>query len=430
MSIERLPQELVDQICSDLHNEEDHYNASFLSPKFERTVTEKTPGRVLQYIESHKPVFQRRFRGLQHRSIKQVKFDIYTPEPRDSDDDLCSNVNIDERDERDMIFTAQIRDSFDTLSGMKKRAGVDNFASYKLDINSPYEELRGKYCCCVFHAKWHTRLLEPEKLPSLWSVRCLRIGDSAKGNVGRMKFEYRILIDLLHCLPNLESLECYIGCDEWTRGYVDNPAISFPADYVGLRRDRRHSLFEAISAIDVPNSLRRVNLDFIPFSYSGPGERSLPHHKAQPNLISPPVKDLFSTSLRILSSNLREMFLHAQVDEGLFWPEDNSSPTWPHLHRLFIKLHMVTPSGTWYFEGPGGEGRELQGYTLNEFAYPAENYEPEGYGEEMSCDPDSHGRSFEKMRASQFRIYPNEEILRPFLASFARAAANMPLCQV
>jgi hypothetical protein len=172
-----------------------------------------------------------------------------------------------------------------------------------------------------------------------------------------MKFEYRILMDLLDCLPKLESLECCIGGEEWTPGYVDNPAKIFPWDYAGVRRDRRHSLFKAISAIDIPKSLQKISLDFIPFAQCGPAEERLPHYRVQPNLVSPAESDPFSTSLRILLYNLKEMILHAQVDESLFWSEDDSTSIWPHLQRLFLGFHIVKPSGTWYFEGPRGISR-------------------------------------------------------------------------
>lgn len=143
-----------------------------------------------------------------------------------------------------------------------------------------------------------------------------------------------------------------------------------------------------------------------------------------PNLVIPTLKDPFSTSLRILSYRLQEIKLRAQVDETLFWPEDSSTPTWLHLQRVFIMFHMVSPSGGWYFEGPRGEGRESTGYEINESSYPP--LEPTEEDEGLDLDAVEENWAFEDMYGYWFRISPNDSILGPFLASFAKAAANMP----
>jgi hypothetical protein len=143
------------------------------------------------------------------------------------------------------------------------------------------------------------------------------------------------------------------------------------------------------------------------------------HWKCKPNLVAPALTDPVGTSLRILSYHLRELTLRGQFDKSLFWPQEDSSPVWPQLQKVSIELHMVSPSGVWYFEGPLGEGRSTDGYELGDKDYPSDD--------EHSCDIDDYPcRSFEDMIDCQFRIAPNDTTLGPFLMSFAKGAVNMP----
>jgi hypothetical protein len=146
----------------------------------------------------------------------------------------------------------------------------------------------------------------------------------------------------------------------------------------------------------------------------------LHHYKVHPDLISSTRKDPFSTSLGILSYNLRKLKIRTQVDDTLFWPHDGSNTTWPHLEELSVMFHMVSPSGAWYFEGPSGEARDLRGYEVNESSYPY-TY---NLGE-CDCSDDERGRSFDSYGSVNFRICATEEQIAPFLTGFAKAAADM-----
>ncbi|KAF2871533.1 hypothetical protein BDV95DRAFT_572233 [Massariosphaeria phaeospora] len=88
-------------------------------------------------------------------------------------------------------------------------------------------------------------------------------------------------------------------------------------------------------------------------------------------------------------------------------------------------FHVASPSGAWYFEGPRGKSRDTIGYEVNESSYP-----PLEHTEDDECEDgevkDSGFRSFEIIYDFQFRISPNENVLKPFLSNFAKAAANMP----
>jgi hypothetical protein len=119
------------------------------------------------------------------------------------------------------------------------------------------------------------------------------------------------------------------------------------------------------------------------------------------------------------------MRLRAQVDETLFWPEDGSTPTWPHLQYVFVMFHMVSPSGAWYFEGPRGEGRESAGHDITDSSYPP--LETTEEDEKLDWEAtEENPRSFQSIYQYWFRISPNEKVMIPFLASFAKAVVNMP----
>lgn len=72
---------------------------------------------------------------------------------------------------------------------------------------------------------------------------------------------------------------------------------------------------------------------------------------AMPNLVKPEIYDPFSTSLRLLSYQLRTMSIRVVADETLFWTADNSTSSWPNLKSINVMFHVATPSGTWHFQG-------------------------------------------------------------------------------
>jgi hypothetical protein len=418
--MEQLPQELADQICCYL-TVDDLYTVSLLSRKFRNAAKDcarKYPREIVEYQERDKQAILKRYSGFLHHYIERFKFDIWTPDPKEPDvDSWCNDVDPEEQRERDAIFTAQIRDLFETLKTLEERACEDGHGAYELYIQIPdtgVDRSHSNLCICAEHAKWRTKLLDPEKLPELLSVRTLRIRDP--DDEAFMKLDYRTMVDLVAKMPNLESLFCYIGADETTPLYNNEPARSFVWEFDDLRRDTRHGLLEAVQSLRMPDSLRSVHLDF--FSEWQYAATHLHHYKAQPNFVKPAITDPFSHGLRLLSRNLRRLTLTAQIDENLFQSEDGSVPIWPNLEELFIKFYMTTPSGNWYFEGPRGEGRDLPSYDIPTSSYPHDYLQ--------DCDDDERRRSFETSAVYMFRISPNEQVLRPFLAGFAKALTNMP----
>ena len=246
-----------------------------------------------------------------------------------------------EQCEKDKIFTEQVLDLFMALKAMEERAGERNRGKYKLTIYTTSQH-RSCYDFC-YHWKfdhWRTHLLNPETLPDVMSVTSLEIQDDGSG----AKIDYRILIDLIIRCANLEKLECHMGMGEWNTNYRNEPAKLFIEEYDGPRRDTRQDLRKAITPANIPKSLRLVELDFFS-GYAMHAADNVYHWMATPDLVSPALKDPFSTSIRMLSYNLRKLTLQVQADDTLFWPKDGSTPTCPNLQDLFVMFHIISPSG-------------------------------------------------------------------------------------
>jgi hypothetical protein len=141
-----------------------------------------------------------------------------------------------------------------------------------------------------------------------------------------------------------------------------------------------------------------------------------PKNNARDAIFTPQISDLFA-ALKMMEERAGE--------QTLFWPEDGSVPTWPNLQDLFVMFHVVSPSGAWYFEGPRSEGREMTGYEVNESSYPPLEHTEECESDDVEVEMEGT-RSFEDWNTFAFHISPNDNVLRPFLKSFAKAAANMP----
>jgi hypothetical protein len=175
---------------------------------------------------------------------------------------------------------------------------------------------------------WRVHLLKPEALPSLESVRSLEVGDAwpFDGTIGqgrdatnydwaRVELDYRVMVDLVTKLPNLEYRGCRIGGDEWWPKTKQEATQYFTQDWAGPRRDTRHDFAEGLLSIRLPNSLRRIHLNFF---HDLTSTTDIDHLTAQPDLTSPVGNNFFSTSLHHLSHHLRRLHLRVVADETLF----------------------------------------------------------------------------------------------------------------
>jgi hypothetical protein len=189
-------------------------------------------------------------------------------------------------------------------------------------------------------------------------------------------------------------------------------------DFPGCRRDTREGFANAMRDVDLPATLKCVQLDFINELYQSVGKQRRP----LPNLVHSRPFDPFSSSLRILSSQLRRLDLHVMADDTLFWPQDDTNPPlWPNLEIFSVLFHFSSPSGQWYFQSPLGTGRGENGFLLDDTT----SWPP------MQDNDDDSEWCFENMdgtpnESPKFRVTPIEDNLGPFLAAFARATTKMP----
>ncbi|RDL32980.1 uncharacterized protein BP5553_08419 [Venustampulla echinocandica] len=328
-------------------------------------------------------------------------------------------------------FTHQINSLFTTLKIIEDGIGkVHDFGRIDLKISTPTRDVDYWYCIHRRTVCWRIHLLSPETLPRLSTIRSLNFqhDDSDNtivciSNATSFKVDPRVLLDMVVKLPNLEHLRSNLWEDGWEANKKCDGVKYATREWEGPRRDARNDFVKAFQTAVLPKSLKEVMLCFRGlFGMSW----DIDQCQELPNLISPAPYDLFSSSLHILSHQLRKLQLHVMADETLFWPVNcgDNEPSWPNLESLNVMFHMATPKGGWYFHGPEGNGRAVEGFEVTEASYP-----PLGLND---MDRDWHRRPMNPgiwtvSDNRHFRVVPNEELLLPFLNAFAKAASHMPL---
>jgi hypothetical protein len=422
-----LPQELVDHVSSYL-GREDLKHTLLVSPKFQRAAEEYS-GAFTKYAltEDNVDKFVETFNGRIFRHLRRVKFRTSVPSLRSEevDEDNPCRDTADQLNQMDHEFTRQINFLFLTLQKVERQTGnLHRPGRIELKIYTPTRDVDRNYHCLhrVF-TSWRVHLLSPETLPSLTSVQSLFVKNGSdleadEPNPALRKLDLRVLLDISAKLPNLRTLKCNIGGDEWIPNISEEEEGQVrhtTQDWPGLRRDTRHDFSKALGDIALP-TLRHAQLDFI---YPLTRAEWIDQRLAMPDLTKPALYDPFSSSLRLLSYQLRTLRLRVVADETLFWPSDGSVPFWPNLESLSVMFHMVTPSGSWYFKGLYNIGED-DGFEITEKSYPPmETTEDDEYSDwDFDWQKD--------IVFVQHRVNPVKETIVPFLAAFAKAAALMP----
>lgn len=220
---------------------------------------------------------------------------------------------------------------------IEERAGNQNKpGTVRLAISSPWRPIpRERSLSYHDYLSWRVHLLDPKALPLLTSVRSLEVGDDWNGSFcrraddaewkwARVKLDYRVMVDLVAKLPNLEYWGCRIGGDEWSPKTEQEATRYLTKDWAGPRRDTRQDFAKALLSARLPDSLQQIRLDFL---HDLDESMNIDHLTAQPDLTSPVTNDLFSTSLHHLSHHLRRLHLRVVADETLFWPKDDCTPS-------------------------------------------------------------------------------------------------------
>lgn len=437
--MESLPQELIDGICEHLPHE-DLKSTLFVSRTFQQA-TERASGAFSSFeFSNERPEEYHRFSkiygGGRFRYLRQVEVYSRFPAvkarcPQPSWRDIKKGRTLEPRpvlgnctealkdlELKDTTFSEHVARVFEAISTVEERS--QHAGRIHLTVFTPTRHIDRCYCDHRLHSSWRVHFLSPEKLPQLDSVHGLSIYNVVDydSQLAFSKVDPRMLLDLASRCPNLRYLGCKIGIGEWT---VTEEECT--RDYPGCKRDARRSFADALSTTKLPESLRYVQLNCVNDPDDGVNEQSM----QLPNLVYPALYDPYSSSLRILSLQLRKMQLRVMADASLFWPhasEAEPSPFWPNLEELVVMFLPSTPTGLWYFKGPSGRRRDAEGYLIGgEDAYPdLRDDDDEAVG---VCDY----RVYEQVNhltTLTYRVVPNDEIIGPFLRAFATAAANMP----
>jgi hypothetical protein len=432
--MDQLPQELVDQISYYLAPD-DLKNTLLLSHAFCFSAEKYSGAFASFHLDKHNAgKFINTFSGHRLLYLRDLRFEIRLPFPKDRN---CRD-DADQLRQHNVSLTQQISFLFKTIKTVEECAGTLNVPGrIRLSITSPSRPIPGGLAL-TWHdcLSWRVRLLKPEVLPLIESIRSLevdgyggssstRVRDPAGNDWVGVKLDYRVMVDLVAKLPNLEYWGCRMGGNEWSPKTKQEATRYFTQDWAGPRRDSRWDFAKALLSIRLPDSLRRIRLDFLHDLYHS---THIDHLTAQPDLVSPTASDPFSTSLHHLTHHLRRLHLRVVADETLFWPKDNCTTPWPNLESLVVMFHMVSPSGQWYFVGPNGEGRETAAFKITDASYPPLKTTP--YDKEMDWQITSEGdRRYRGSPNTNIRIVPNDSTLRPFLAAFAKAASTMRALQ-
>ncbi|KAF2875901.1 hypothetical protein BDV95DRAFT_484268 [Massariosphaeria phaeospora] len=407
--MEKLPQELVNQIASNLLEYatgpgvlvyETHSNLAryaTISRSWKEAIEQKTFHKLilestdLEHFEAIATGNRRLWVG--HLEL-QVVLDDYP-------DEVCGLVE-DEHDRRlnNETFTRAIQRLFSVLSswdsGARQRMIVlrirapfspkdRNHRSLERqkNDNDNYEAVKQRD---IFERRYEDsfiELLRADELPVLNNISVLRIVGERERNM-----HPHVAGDLGSKVRKIQEIQV---------GFNDADKNSH-----GIRRANRYACAQAFERCHLP-SLKIANVNFQHFC------KSDQNHPVEDLLPENFTHDPLSASLRILSYNLTSLDIHGVFDSSLFWPYDavptSLAPTWPHLKMLKVDFDMQTPSGGWYFTGTAPRNEDEEGGDTRE-APPSGDY-------------------YWKI----FRTKPDQDTLEPFLLSFAKAAVHMPVLE-
>ena len=461
--MEDLPQELVYSISSFLELEDlkqtllvsrssqyaaEEHSSAFTDFSFweGKTNARVLSGDALDTLDTSKESiwqdcakFLNTYSGHRLRYLRHVRVHTYLPTLHRSLDDAGELVNTElkyppcrentsDLREKDECFTRQIHAVLYALNEVETNAKGHYQGKIQLTIFTPVRWVDSHHCMHRWFSSWRVHLLSPKDLPDLASVRGLSVcvpGSGGSRNVRssnylltRARPDARVLIDLASRCRNLEFLGCELGHEEWRRTEEDVRLQHFSRDFESCQRDSRTDFVRALNTHVLPRTLRYARLDFMKGLRQHVGEQ----RGGGPNLVGAAPFDGFSAGLRFLTSHLRRLDLRLIADKSLFWPtKGNKIATWPNLEELYVVFHIITPSGSWYFQGPLGEGQHDTGYSITSAMYPP-------LVDETAEDQVWHQLStphFDGGVFARYRVIPNETKLVPFLTAFAEVARTM-----
>jgi hypothetical protein len=442
-----LPQELIDEICSYLPWDHGHWNFDDLkntltvSRRFQ-IATERASCQFKKFIltSSNSKEFLKIYNTHRRYFLQDIEFQTSAPplprteELKDDDDLAPCRDTLEDLAAIDKSFSDQIHLLFTVLKTMEDRVyKEDPLGNITLAICTPTRTVdTNRYCLHRKYVSWRVHLLSPESLPKLSSITSLNVLQNGDGQcveeaaITPAKLDLRVLLDLAVKLPNLEYLGCKLVNDDWTTDIPSAAIKHYTRDWEGPRRDTRHDFAKALQELGskLPISLKEAQLSFVDQLKLSD---SIDQRQLLPDLIKPAMYDPFSSSLRLFSSQLRKLKLQAVVDKTLFWPSKDEAPVWPNLENLDVMFHMATPKGYWYFKGVNGDDQMVHdGFEVTAASYPPLGPVERERDWDIRADWDDD-MDWSTPESLQFRVVPDNDVLVPFLAGFAKAATNMPL---
>ncbi|KAK2875646.1 hypothetical protein FQN49_001544 [Arthroderma sp. PD_2] len=377
-----------------------------------------------------------------HRSRYLDSIDIYIDFPTqvstDEDELPCRETAEDLRLYNE-LFTRQISALFTMIKTLEERELPQNRpGNIHLRLWAPNHYRDGDEICeHRGYLSWRLCLLTHENLPTLLSVNRLSVGEygtgkgATRGNLPSTSqpLDFGVIPALISRLPSLDALDCVWYGEECPLAYEDEVLAHYARPWEGPWRDTRHAFGNIMQkAATLPARIGRVKM-FSCYGYAfSYHDETLP----LPNLISPLSYDPFSSGLRIISQRVVDLAIRACVDRNLFWPLPNEDkdepPSWPYLKKLLVEFEPMSPSGTWYFQGPRGEGRETNTpFEVTQAHYPPVEENPQD--EEWDDVWAEEGGRWENFEPNMFRVVPIDEAIEPFLDAFVKALEKMPLLE-
>ncbi|KAI9897358.1 hypothetical protein N3K66_007214 [Trichothecium roseum] len=203
-----------------------------------------------------------------------------------------------------------------------------------------------------------------------------------------------------------------------------------PGFFPPLRRLHLREFVDSITAYQVPAKARRLDVNIESTEY--------PHHERLPDLIEPGRPSFCEAICDMIGrSSLREIYYTGPIDPSFFWPDSadtETSPRWSDVTRVNIEFDIASLSGKWAFIGPPShdkQNRETETplpYTLSGLPAPGHGTEEEStqgiaLAEALLPPDEFEGSDFEEYN---FRRVPNDDLMLPLLAAFARRLARTP----
>jgi hypothetical protein len=406
--MERLPQELINDIALHLERKPDEPQVPVLLPQ--ATESSELPPyatisrqwkEAVEFVTFHSlrinsdelSQFEATVTSYRRKYLTELRFTIVLPE---YSEEACGRVESEEEQQLNSeSYTTCINNMFSVLEKWEVE-GLQN--KLRITLEQPFsptdlrlrnigssqiwlEIAQGKRGKDILGQRWEESFLElsdRRNLPILLNVQYLNI----RGNAVRQLAPF-VGPGLAAFLPNLIGIS-------WEFGERNDQTISI---------DNRIKFAMALNQTELLYC-STAKVDF--YHENAWDLRPAPQSRVSAAVLYDPL----STCLRIFSQNLTSLTFGGHFDSTLFWPfkdEAGSTPTWPHLRKLKVSFNMVTPSGDWYFTGT---------LVSHEDDDPAHGI--------VGGDDDRDGVYY------NYREHGNVATLNPFLTAFAKAIQKMP----